>query len=813
MKKRFFFLILAFYSSLLHAQVSGKINGEIKTAGNESVEGSIISLLRAKDSVLVKTVLSDSAGMFGFSMIKNDTYVLTVSHISYDKYISPAIKVDEEHDRISLPVIVLQPSSAQQLANVTVAAKTRFIEKRIDRTVVNPDALIGNAGTTALDVLEKSPGVQVDINGGISLKGKAGVLIYIDDKPTYLSSADLANYLRSLPAGALGSIEIMTTPPAKYDAAGNAGIINIKLKRTKTMGFNGGFSAGYGQGTYARSNNSFNFNYRINKLNFFSNISYGINNSYQDLYINRTYYKTDGSLNSAFNQNSYIKRQASGANAKFGMDYYVDKKSTIGIVLTGFSNLTKNTTTNVAHSYDANMLLQNITTALSPSKRKFRNGSVSLNYVNKIGNAGKEISFNADYVDYTSSTEQFLLSKTYLPSGNLIAVSNLVSDLPAEIIIKSAKADYLAPLKKGGKFEAGVKTSFIDTRNIANFFDEIGTGLFSNYDFSNNFNYKENINAAYLNYGRERKRFSFQLGLRFENTSIKGQQMGNPVHKDSSFTRSYNSLFPTFYAAFNLDTVGKNQLSFSYGRRIDRPNYQDMNPFTYPLDRFTLYSGNPFLKPTFSNNYELSHTYKNMITTTLQYSYTKDVITETIEQSTNTFYSRPGNIGKQTSYGISINAGIPIKKWWMLQLYTEVMTNIYKATLYNQLLNNKGTYWYFGPTNQFVISKTWSAELAGTYQTSVVSGQFITIPVWTARAGVSKKLLRDKATVKFSLSDIFYSNQPGGDIKAIANSNASWKSYLDSRVGTLSFSYRFSKGKGPAARKTGASDTEKSRVR
>jgi iron complex outermembrane recepter protein len=798
---------------MVSGQVTATITGTVRDRSSKPVENAVVSLLKRRDSALVKTVLTDSSGAFEFIINKVDTFLVTVLALPYQKYTSEPVAMDANRSFISLPPIGLQRAMEKQLAEVTVVSKLLFVEKRIDRTVINPDALISSAGTNALELLEKSPGIQVDMNGVISLKGKQGVIVYIDDKPTYLSTADLANYLRSVSTSSIGQIEIMTNPPAKYDAAGNAGVINIKLKRTKTKGFNGGINTSYGQGVYARNNNSINFNYRINKVNFFANASYNINNSYQDLYIKRSYYKANGDLNSLFNQNSYIKRSPTGANLKLGLDYYINKQSTMGVMLSGFQNINKTTTTNQAELYDANAAIQNTVTAISPSKRRFRNGSINLNYSYKPDDKGREWLFNLDQINYRSNINQFLLNSIFLAGNVFVSKTNLISDLPATIDIQTAKADYVYPLKNGERWEAGMKTSFISTTNTANFFDEENNIRSINNDFSNNFNYKENINAAYVNYSLEKKQFAIQAGLRVENTSIKGNQFGNAVRKDSSFKRNYNSLFPTFYVLYKLDTIGKHQLGFSYGRRIDRPNYQDMNPFTYPLDRFTLYSGNPFLQPTFSNNFELSHTYKNNITTTLQVNYVKDVISETIEQSTNIFYSRPGNIGKQVSYSLSVNGTFKPWKWWTIQVYTEVSRNEFTSKLYGQNLNNTGTFWYIGPTNQFQISKSWSAELSGSYQTSIYYGQFILIPVWQMSAGLAKKIIKQKATIKLNLSDVFYTNQPGGDIKGLSNSAASWLSYLDSRVVSLSFSYRFNKGKGLAARTSGASDSEKNRVK
>ncbi|MEI6265482.1 MAG: TonB-dependent receptor [Sphingobacteriia bacterium] len=806
------FLILSFIGTQTKAQ--GTVSGTVLSPDGQKAEAAIVNLLRAKDSVLVKAVITDSIGQYEFLISKPGTYLISVSFQGASKYYSKPVGPINADQSVKIDPIQLMAKNAATLDEVTVASKLPFVEKKIDRTVINPDALIANAGTNALEVLEKSPGIQVDINGNISLRGKQGVMVFIDDKPTYLSSADLANYLRSLPSSTLATIEIMTNPPAKYDAAGNAGIINIKLKRTKTKGVNGGINTSYGQGVYARSNNSFNLNYRVNKINFFTNLSYNINNSFQDLYIERQYFKPNTtSLNSTFNQNSYIKREATGFTGKIGFDYYIDKKSTFGMVLNGFVNETINTTTNNAQVGDANAQLQALVKAYSPSDRNFKNKSLNLNYSYKLNDKGKEISTNADYVGYNGVTDQYLLNSIYDANNNFVSKTNLISNLPSNIDIWAAKIDYLNPLKNGGRFEAGAKSSLVNTNNIANFYDEVNGVQKPNYDFSNNFTYKENINAAYINYNFNRKKFSFQTGLRFENTNIQGTQLGNPVRKDSSFTRAYNNLFPTIFMLYRVDSLGIHQLGLSVGRRINRPDYQSMNPFTYPLDRFTLYSGNPYLQPTFSQNIELSHTYKGRFTTAFEFTYVTDVISETIQQENGIFYSRPGNLGQQYSYSLSFNGAFNPAKWWVLQLYTEITMNDFRSNVYGQQLNNKGTYWFLGPTNQFTINKKWSAELSGTYTTSVVTGQFITIPVWTMRMGFSKKILKDKGSLKFNLNDIFYSQQPGGDILAVANSSAKWKSFLDTRVATISFSYRFNKGKSLNARNTGGSDAEKGRVK
>jgi iron complex outermembrane receptor protein len=806
LKKVPLLLLLLVTSCTIWGQAT--IKGQLE--GLATGEQPVLNLLLAKDSVLVKTTIPDTTGKFDFNQLKEGVYILHITHIGYQSYYSKLIDISKQD--INLPPIQLIPK-ANELEAVKVSAARPFIQKKIDRVVVNPDALISNAGTTSLDVLEKAPGVLVDIDGNISMKGKSGVMVFIDNKPTYMAAGDLANYLRSLPSGSIDAIELMTTPPAGYDAAGNAGIINIKLKKNTARGLNGDINLSYGQGRYLRSNNSFNFNYRINKFNLFSNFSWNQNNNYQDLTINRYYYKPDGTYNSGFSQNSYIKRKFTGKNARIGADYYLSKKSTLGAVLSGFINPAKSGILNNAQVLDANNTPTALIKAVSESDRKWSNGSINLNYSYKIDEKGKELTANADYISYRADQTQSLTNSSFTPGGVLTEQSLLESTLPATIKIQTAKLDYIHPLEKIGKIELGVKSSFVNTDNTASFFD-VESGIATpNYEFSNRFKYKENINAGYLNYSRDWEKLSLQLGMRLENTRIDGHQLGNPLIADSSFTRNYTGLFPTLYLAYRLDSAQKHQLGLSISRRIDRPDYQDLNPFTYPIDRFTYYGGNPFLVPTYSYNLELSHTYKNKITTSLEYSIIKNLIQETNEQKGTVYYSRPGNYGQQTVFGLTVNANLQPYKWWTLQIYTEFKNVGFESTLYGQTLDENRWYWYVGPTNQFTITKNLSAELAGSYQTRILSGQFLTIPVWQVRTGLSQKVLKGNGTVRLNLSDVFYTNQPGGDIRNIANSRANWLSKLDSRVFTISFAYRFNKGKTLNIRQSGGSESEKGRVR
>lgn len=805
--RKLFFLFAFICSSAIFAQNS--VSGKILDKDNKPLSEVEVLLINNSNQETLKVAISDKEGKFELDNVKFDEAKIVIEQNNYEKFTSEIIKPSETN--IALPDISLKGSS-KTIEGVTIVAKKPFVTQKIDRVVINPDALISNAGTTALDVLGKSPSVNVDFNDNISLRGKSGVQIFIDDKPTYLAGSDLADYLRSIPSSNIENIEVIPNPPAKYDASGNAGIINIRLKKTLAKGFNGGFNLAYGQGKYMRSVNSANFNYRIQKWNFFTNLSVNKTRSYQDLTIKREYFTPEGERTSIFTQNSYITPTNRTNSMKIGADFYANDKTTFGIVLNGFINPSERNTVNNAIIQDNDLQTVNTIEANIPMDIMFKNGSVNLNMTRKIKDK-QELSINADYIKYDSKIEQSQFNKTLNPDNSVFADTRIDSKLPSDVTIKVLKADYSGINLFGGNFDLGAKSSFVKTGNVADF-RNVKDGIETpNYTFSNNFDYKENIHAVYTNYAKEFDKISIQLGLRMEYSDIKGYQKGNPMVKDSAFTKRYASLFPTFFIQYRVDSLQNHVVGLSLGRRINRPNYKDMNPFTYPMDNYTFYGGNPFLEPTFSYNADLNYTFKKDYTLGFNYSFIDNLISETNEQRDGIYYSRPGNFDRQISYGFTFNSSTKITKWWTFQLYTELMHNAFKSDVYTEKLNDSKWNWFVMPTNQFTISKKWSAELAGQYQTSILSGQFLISPIGSIRAGISTKILKDQGSLKLNVSDMFYTNQVEGEIRNIQNAKAGWFSYLDSRVVTLSFSYRFSKGNNLKIRQSGGSETEQSRVK
>ena len=797
------------------AQSDARISGTVGDAKGQPVEAATVVLLKAKDSSRLKATATDKTGHFRFDRIPAGKYLVMTSSVGYESSWSAPFDLAVTGTR-SLSPLVLNPSSTN-LQAFAVVGKKPFIETKADRTIINVDASPSNAGATALDVLEKSPGITLDKDDNISLKGKQGVTIMIDGKPTYLSASQLSSYLKSLPASAIDQIEIMTNPSAKYDASGNSGIINIKTKKNKLKGFNGNVNLTHTQGIYPKPSGSVNLNYRNGKFNYFLNAGYSHWEGFQDMQIGRKYLDTDGkTINSIFSQHTDMHFTNPELNVKFGMDYYLSQKTTIGFVVSGF----RNTETDISQSniqlLAPNYALDSIVQSPNTIKTKWKNGSVNLNFRHTYDSTGRELTADLDYVRYSSMSDQYFDNLTYNPDMVLLDQSILTGHLPSAINIYTFKTDYTRPLAKGYKLETGVKLSYVNTDNTAAYYDLVNNVAVVDTTKTNHFLYRENINAAYVNMTKQYKKLTAQIGLRLENTNYSGHQLGNGVsviNQDSSFSRSYVNLFPT--AFFSYDLNDKNQFTLNYGRRIDRPAYQDLNPFLFFLDQYTYQAGNPYLQPQYTQNVELGHSYRHWLNTTLNYSYTKNFFTETFQQSGQATIVRNGNIGNRQNAGIAVSAQIPIAKWWNAMLYSNLNYNKFSGMLYGQDINVSATTLLLNINNQFTLPKGWGGEISGFYRTKGVEGQVIVDPLGQASAAVSKKILNNKASIKASIRDIFLTNAAHGYIN-FQETEATFYNHRDSRVVALTFTWNFGKPlkgmSGANAHNNGAGD-EQNRVK
>jgi len=818
MRKTFILCSFLFVSLTVVAQnKTGKISGIIQDATGKPLPSISVSLLKASDSSLVKVAVTGKEGQYEFENIADGRYIVSSASVGYDKSHSTAFTLSESKNAVQLDVLQMNVS-AKGLSEVVVSAKRPFIETKIDKTVINVDASPTNAGATALEVLEKSPGIMVSNDGIISLRGKSGVIVMMDGKPTFLSPTDLANLLKNMPASAIDQIEIMTNPSAKYDASGNSGVINIKTKKGRAAGFNGSIMIGATASFFEtkngtlyvipKSQNSFTFNYRKNKINFFGNYNPNVFRGRNMMDITRTKLDQNKNITGYNDVETNFKFGNNNHTLKLGLDVFADKKNTFGFVISGFVFSGHPTPTTVTTSSDENHQPLSIMTSQTNNKIKFKNLTTNFNYRHQFDSAGRELTADFDFIAYDNVSRMTLTTDfsngAGQPVGNQLVLNG---HLPSQINIYSLKSDYVHPFKKGGRLEAGVKSSFVKNDNVVNY-TRWADDKWIEDGRSNHFIYDENINAVYLNANTKIKKWSFQGGLRLENTVAKGYQVTN----DSTFKRNFTNLFPSAFISYELNK--DNQLTLSYSRRINRPNYQDLNPFIYFLDSLSYRKGNPFLLPQFTHNIELSHSFKGKLITTLNYNSTNDVISQILKADGDLVYLTSDNVARFRNIGISITAPVPITKWWTSNTFVNIFNNQYNGVFENQPIDLSYTSFMVNMTNTFTLKQGFTLEMTGFYRARGVNQLNIDEPMYMVSFGGQKTVLKGKGTVRLNLRDPFWLQRYKGRTQYYlidTKVNNRW----DNRQLTASFTYRFGKNgqqNPPPRRRNSASQDEQNRV-
>ena len=771
-----------------------QVSGIVKDQQGKGLDKSTVSLLKTKDSSVVTLSITADNGHFSFNSIQPGSYLVSATHVGYLPIYSKHFEVSGTGET-NLPDLAMERNNAS-LKEVTVTTKKPLVEVKADKTILNVEGTINATGNDALELLRKSPGVVVDKDDNISLSGKNGVQVYIDGKPSPLTGTDLSNYLKSIQSVQIESIELITNPSAKYEAAGNAGIINIRLKKNKSYGANGSVNAGWNIGTFAKYNAGVSLNYRNKKVNLFGNYNYSNNK-------NRTYFHLfrTTSIDSSFDQNSEIVSKNESHGFKAGLDFYANKTSTFGVMVNG--NLGSNDVDNLSITditYMPSKIIDRLLIADNTSAGKRNNINFNANY-RFADTKGNELNVDADYGFYNNKNNQWQPNKVYDAGGTTLKQSDTYNtNTPSDIDIYSLKVDYEQNFKKG-KLGYGGKVSYVKTVNTFQRYYVEGN-LQDNY---NNFNYKENINAAYVNYNRQFKGVMFQAGLRVENTHSKGNskgfrydyQTGTQKSIDSLLDRNYTDPFPSASVTFNKNPM--KQWSFTYSRRIDRPSYQNLNPFEFNLDKYTFQRGNPNLQPQYTNSFGITNIYKYRLTTTLNYSHVNDVFSTIPRSEGAKAFITNENVAKQDI--VSLNISYPFQyKWYGLFFNLNTYHSSFKgqATDYHVDVDVFSFNIYAQQT--FKLSKTTTAEMSGYYTAPTVwQGAFESRGLGTVDIGIQQGLFKGKATLKATVTDVFHTLQ----WKATNNSTnqiIKVNGGQDSRQFRINFNYRFGSNQVKAAR-------------
>jgi hypothetical protein len=753
-----FLAVLGLSFSSAQAQ---KVTGMVKDEQGKGLGQSTISLLRSKDSSVVKLGVTGNDGKFSLQSVPG-SYLLSISHVGYTTQYS---KIFDLSGDISLPEMQMA-KAASSLQGVTVTAQKPMIEVKADKTILNVEGTINAVGYDALELLRRSPGVMIDKDDNVSLAGKNGVQVFIDGKPSPLSGTDLANYLKSLQSAQIEAIEIITNPSAKYEAAGNAGIINIKLKKNKTFGTNGSVNLGYVQGTYAKYNTGLNLNYRNKHINIFGNYNY--NNGRYLMQMN----SVKEQLDTLFEQKNRMIFKNNTHGFKGGLDYFINNKSTIGVVVSG--NIADNNFSTSGPMYFTYMptgQLVKILKATNNNAMTRNNVNTNLNYRYAV-TGGTELNIDADYGFFTIRGNQMQPNYYYLADGvtetNRV-IYNMLS--PTNIDLFAFKTDYEKNYK-GGRLGIGGKIGIVNTDNDFQRYDVYSSSKVLDTAKSNRFDYKENINALYVNYNKQLKKgIMFQFGLRGENTHSTGHSTGFKkqaatwVNYDSTFKRDYTDLFPSAALTFNKNPM--KQWTVAYSRRIDRPAYQDLNPFEFKLNEYTYMKGNTELRPQYTNSFSVTNIYKYKFTTKLNYSHVKDIfaqIPDTAAGESTKGFLQKRNLAKQDVW--SLNISYPFqKKWYSFFATTNANYSRYQADYGsgNRKVDLKVFAYTFFMQNSFKLGKDWTAELSGLYLSpSIWQGVIKSKAMGTVDMGLQKALFKGKASVKAAVSDVFKTMKWGG---------------------------------------------------
>ncbi len=804
-----FILLLLLISSTAFAQ--NTLQFQLQDANKQPLPFSTAILKKLPDSTLYKGFLTDENGLGKISKIPAGNYVLQVQSTGFvtKKLSLPNMT---ETSQIDLGILILSPLS-KELAEVEVRATKPFIEKKLDKTIVNVENSAMAAGNTTMEVLERSPGVIVDKDGNISLRGKSGAKVMIEGKISYLTGTDLANYLRNLPADQISTLEIMTNPSSRYDAAGTGGIINIKLKKNANIGMNGSANATLAQGFFNRQALGANLNYRNNGWNWFGNASVGHRPNMERNYLLRKFTAQQENWEQSF---SY-PNQNKNAQVKGGVDWYYSPKTTFGILLSGGYNYNSlsNGLNQTVQMNGQNEVLSRLDTYNS-LENPFFNYATNFNYKHTYDSTGRELTIDLDYARFVDESQNNYRSRyvnaLFLP----VHPDSLLRTNSASFINQySLKSDYVIPSFLKAKWSLGMKSSWVQTDNDLQFRAKSEQAAYFNFltGQSNRFVYTEQIHALYLNTERAIGKWSYQIGLRGEWTLADGTSSSYTSEPDMTFHRDYLQLFPSAFLQYEASK--KHTFGMNYSRRIDRPGYSDLNPFVFFLDNYTYNVGNPMLMPQLTNSFELSHTYLGGISTTLGYSHTDQVITQLLKQDAETrkTFQTTANMAQRVTYSLGISLPIPIKNWWTSN--TDIFLNRAELTgnVASSAITPVGNMFYVSSNHTFTLPKDYKIEFGGNYFTGGLEGAFLFGAGGSLNMGIQKTIMKKRATIRLNAQDILYTSNPPVTIK-YADLDVLVRPKNDSRVVRLNFTYRFGNAaiKGARQRATGL-DSEKGRVK
>ncbi|SEJ29165.1 Outer membrane receptor proteins, mostly Fe transport [Cyclobacterium xiamenense] len=762
------------------------VKGKIQDSEQRTpLEFANVALLEPADSSLVFGGMSDLDGTFEFTGDPS-TYLLRVGFIGYEDYYQEVNL--EDRKTVNLGTISLAPG-ATNLDEVTVEGVTSMFETDIDKRRYDVENSIVAEGATATELLETLPSIQVDEEGGISMRGSGEVLIYINGRPSNLSGDDAESILAQFPANSIKSVELITNPSSRYDAAGVGGIINIILKKNQRTGFNG--QANVAVGTRDKYNAGLNLNYGAEKINYF--VSY----SYQD---RRTFRESEAyrvnflpGVSPILDQYSYGESFDATHLVRGGLDYTLSDRKTLSFYMQG--NFRDRTAGNELDQRNLNgdESLSNQVIRTEEDQRISTNLETGLSYDYRIDTAGQRLfaslSFSRDERTQTEFFQQdyFDESSQEVP-GNFLSQIN---DRPQTSNLWIAQVDYEKPFDDGGRFEAGVKGTFSQWSRAQEFsqgdaasgFDPIRVD-----SISDGFDFKEDVYALYASYRNSLNKFGYQFGLRGEYTETISYQerLANTV------VNNYGNLFPSLFLSYELGE--EKSITANYSRRISRPSLWSLSPFYRVRDMQNFSIGNPYLQPELTDSYELGYANgweKLLLNATVYHRYSTNVLTRVIRLTDdNLAIQTRENANFRKSTGLEVINQIQPLDWWDVTLSANFFYSEVFGENIEEGLSNSNFSWTVSLLSNMVIPDWFSIQIQGNYRGPIVFPQGEIEPLWGINAGIRRAVLNDKGTISLNVSDIFNTRVfkiNNSDARFVQDRLFNW----ETQIGTLSFTYRF----------------------
>lgn len=796
-------LICLLLSIQVYSQDKMTVKGVIFSPENNPVQDVILFIYKT-DSTLLSMAVSEKDGSFLAEVSKTDSVFIRVTHDDFSEF-TTAILPSEACSDLKLAF----KSRPKEMGEVTVTATKPLIERKPGMMILNVEQSLSATGSSAFEILEKSPGVSISSTDNISLNGKSGIIVQIDGKAQPMSGTDLANFLRGIPSSAIDKVELISNPSAKYDAAGSA-IINIRLKKDTRLGTNGTVTTSYGQGIYPKAGGGISLNHRNKKLNVFGAYNYAYRKGFNHLVLERRFYKQD-TFTGAYLQDNDLKFPVSNHSARFGMDLQLNRKNALSFVVNGMGNSFRIDGFNQSNVEQQEGVTASRFTTTNDTKEKWFNGSANVNYKLVLDSLGSEFTTDLDYARYQHHSDQQFYTGYYDLNGMQFQNPYILSgDLNGKLSIHAAKVDLHQVLSKKHFLDAGLKSSYVIADNDLKFYDRSNGGEVYDTTKSNHYVYRETIHAGYLTWNYEGEHWSVQLGSRGEYTHVKGTQMAS----NSVSNTEYFQLFPTAFIGFNPSK--NHHWELSVNRRIDRPSYDQLNPFKFYLDPSTYREGNPYLRPQTTYTFELGYALKDQLFINAGVATTKNNITEVIAplvQNQIVTVQTNVNLKRADLIYANISAPVQVTKWWNSVNNINAYVALYSGNVAQTNLQNRGSgVLILSTVNTFLLKKNWSIEWNASYHTPEIYAFDHIKEIWHTGIGVQKKILDNRGVIKFAWTDIFYTNYIRANV-AFTNYKEYFDVKRDTRVATMSFTYKFGKTSvAGVRRRTGGADDLKGRV-